>query len=193
MLSYRTLSDYELVAFLKEGDELAFTEIYERYWSVLLRHARRMLHNNEEAKDVLQDVFSTLWNKSHVLELKVSLSSYLYALVRNRILNLISRDKVKAGYLTSLENFIDRGEATTDYSIREKQLAARIEEELALMPAKMREVFELSRKHNLSYYEISEKLQITDHTVKKQVSNAIKHLKLKLGIFSVTLAYLFLY
>lgn len=185
MRLYSDLSDSDLADLLKSGDKLAFTEIYERYWGVLLRHARRMLHDDEETKDVLQEVFITLWNKAPELELNTSLSSYLYALVRNRILNLIARDKVKASYLASLEDFIDHGEATADYAIRTNQLAAQIEEELALLPPKMRAVFELSRKHNLSYHQISEKLSISDNTVKKQISKAIKQLKLKLGIFSM--------
>jgi len=192
MMNYQTLSDNELAALLKKGDRLAFTEIYERYWSVLLRHARRMLQDDEETKDVLQDVFSTLWNKASVLEFNTSLSAYLYALVRNKILNLIVRDKVKQNYLASLDDFIDRGEATADYAIRTKQLADRIEEELAMLPPKMREVFELSRKHNLSYNQISEKLNISDNTVKKQMSNALKQLKLKLGLLFFTLIILIL-
>lgn len=179
---YSKYSDAELADLIKSGNKYAFTEIYERYWSVLLRHARRMLQDNEETRDILQDVFLTLWKKAPELELTSSLSAYLYALVRNRILNLVVRDKVKANYLASLEDFIDHGEATTDFTIRSKQLAARIEEELAALPPKMREVFELSRKHNLSYHQISEKLMISDNTVKKQMSNALKQLKLKLGL-----------
>lgn len=181
MSFYRDQNDYELVSLLKKRDDQAFTEIYERYWAVLFNHARRMLQDEEAAKDVVQDVFSTLWNKSEVLELRVSLPAYLYTLVRNRILNIISRDKVKTGYLNSLEQFIDRGETTTDHQIREKQLAERIEAELALLPPKMREIFELSRKHHLSYQEIAEQLNISEHTVKKQISNALKHLRIKLG------------
>jgi len=181
MAAYSSMTDTQLVDLLKEGDEVAFTEIYERYWALLLRHARRMLKDDEEARDVLQDVFSTFWDNATTLQIKSSLSAYLYALVRNRILNMVVRDKVKANYLQSLQGFMDEGHATTDHAIREKQLASRIEEELALLPPKMREVFLLSRDHYLSYNEIAQKLNISDNTVKKQISNALKQLRLKLG------------
>jgi RNA polymerase sigma-70 factor (ECF subfamily) len=57
-----------------------------------------------------------------------------------------------------------------------------IEKEIAALPPKMREVFELSRKANLNYREISEKLNISDNTVKKQMSNALKILRSRLGV-----------
>ena len=57
-----------------------------------------------------------------------------------------------------------------------------IEKELAALPPKMREVFELSRKANLNYREIAEKLNISDNTVKKQMSNALKILRSRLGV-----------
>jgi RNA polymerase sigma-70 factor (ECF subfamily) len=191
-IDYQNLSDVELTAFLKKGDQQAFTEIYERYWAILLRHARRMLQDDEETRDVLQDVFSTLWNKAPVLEFNTSLSAFLYALVRNKILNLVVRDKVKANYLSSLDQFLGYGESTADHQIRIKQLAGRIEEELALLPPKMREVFELSRKHNLSYSQISEKLMISENTVKKQISNAIRQLRFKLKILFLVIVALYL-
>jgi RNA polymerase sigma-70 factor (family 1) len=181
MLAYSSLTDTQLVNLLKEGDDMAFTQIYERYWAILLRHARRMLQDDEETRDVLQDVFSTLWNDADTLQIKVSLSAYLYSLTRNRILNIMARGKVKANYLLSLDDFMENGHVPTDHRIREKQLSERIEQELALLPPKMREVFELSRKQHLSYNEIALRLHISDNTVKKQMSNALHQLRLKLG------------
>ena len=185
MLKSEILSDNDLFASLKLGDESAFAQIYERYWEVLFRHALRMLPDEEENKDVLQEVFITLWNTAPDLNLKTTLSAYLYTLVRNRILNVIARNKIKSSYLDSLENFLSDGVSTADHLIRENQLALLIEEEVALLPPKMRTIFELSRKENLSYQEISSQLHVTDHTVKKQISNALKQLRYKLGISSI--------
>ncbi len=183
MRTYSAYSESELLALLKQHDERAFAEIYERYWEGLLRHANSMLKDEDEIKDVLQDVFITLWEKAYAMERTASLSAYLHTLVRNRILNMLLRSKVKDKYLTSLGHFSERVAHGTDFAIREKEMAQRIEEELDRLPEKMREVFELSRKQRLSYLEIAEKLQISQNTVKKQISNAIRQLKLKLGIF----------
>lgn len=193
MNDYRKCSDPELMALISEDDNLAFAEIYQRYKGVLFLHAHRILDSEEEAKDVLQELFTTLWTKRNAIVLKGSLSSYLYGAVRNRIFDLIAHKKVEEKYIRSLATFIDQGEWVTDQELREKELAELIEKEIAGLPPKMREVFELSRKKNLSYQEIANELQISDKTVKKQVNNALQILRGKLDIaFILTVFLVFL-
>jgi RNA polymerase sigma-70 factor (family 1) len=180
--SLEVLSDYELLGLFKEGQKSAYEEIYHRYWAVLFSHARRMLQSEEDAKDLVQDVFSVFWLDGPTLELRTTLSAYLYTIMRYKVFNLIDRKKVRSNYLSSLEDFIRRNEYSSEYRIREKQMEELIEKEIAALPPKMREVFELSRKANLSYQEIAEKLNISDNTVKKQMSNALKILRSRLGV-----------
>ncbi|WP_431217566.1 sigma-70 family RNA polymerase sigma factor [Puia sp. P3] len=112
--------------------------------------------------------------------MSVSLSSYLYTSVRNRVLNRIEHKRVKDAYLFSIQRFMKEGESIIDEQLRVRELTALIEKEIAALPDKMREVFELSRREELSHKEIAEKLNISDKTVKKQVSNAIKILRNRL-------------
>lgn len=182
MSSLTDLSDEVLATLMGEGNHAAYEIIYKRYWPVLFRHSRGILKDDEEAKDVVQEIFIMLWKKAPDLVLNTSLSSFLYAAARNRIFDLISRKKVKNNYLASIETFIDQGTITTDHLIREKELSLKIEQEVSALPPKMREVFELSRKNNLSYKEIAERLEVSDHTVKKQISNALKILRVKFGM-----------
>ena len=166
----------------KEGHRSAYEDIYRRYWALLYSHARRMVQSDEDAKDLVQDVFSVFWLDGPTLELQTTLSAYLYSLVRYKVFNLIDRKKVRNNYLSSLEDFIKKNEYSAEYRVREKQMEALIEKEIATLPPKMREVFELSRKANLNYREIAEKLNISDNTVKKQMSNALKILRSRLGV-----------
>lgn len=161
---------------------MAFSEIYKRYWALLYRHALKMTRNEEIAKDVVQDVFVSLWDMSNDLQLSTSLNAYLYATTRNKILNLFAKEKVKTNYVQTLALHLERGENITDHRLRERLLNEKIEEGIAQLPKKMRQVFEMSRKENLSYKEIAEELSLSDKTVKKQVSNAIKILRLKLNV-----------
>ncbi|WP_316779021.1 RNA polymerase sigma-70 factor [Pedobacter antarcticus] len=182
-MEYRKHSDQELVAMLKQQDHGSFTEIYRRYWAILFRHARKMLYDDEEASDIIQDIFTLLWTKAAEIEISSSLSSYLYTAVRHKVFTRINRGKLKTAHLESLESFLKKGVYSTDEWILEKELTASIESEVARLPGKMREIFELSRKEHLSYQQIAERLQVTDHTVRKQISNALKVLKTKFGVF----------
>jgi RNA polymerase sigma-70 factor (family 1) len=182
LTSQNVLSDYELLALFKGGDRGAYEDIYRRYWAVLFAHARRMVQNDEDAKDLVQDVFSVFWIDGPTLELQTTLSAYLYSICRYKVFNLIDRKKVRSDYLSSLEDFIKRHEYSGEYLVREKQMEELIEREISALPPKMREVFELSRKANLNYRQIAEKLNISDNTVKKQMSNALKILRSRLGV-----------
>ncbi len=181
---YNELSDADLVSLLKAGDHLAYTEIFRRYYHLMYVHAYKKLRDEEEAKDVIQELFATLWTKRETDFITTNLAGYLYTSVRNRILDLFAHQQVESKYMLSLKDFIETdGNNTTDYRIREKELIAYIDKEIQALPPKMREVFELSRKSNLSHREIAELLNLSEQTVSKQVTNALKVLRSKLGLF----------
>lgn len=187
--AYRNLSDEELVELLKFRNQIAFEELYGRYWAILFRHARRMLLNDEEARDLTQDVFTSLWSKAGDLVIGSTISAYLYGMVRYKVIDMIDKRKVQRRHLQSLENFINFGECSTDQTVRENELSRIMEREISMLPAKMREVFELSRKSHFSYHQISTIMDISDQTVKKQIYNALKILRLKLGSICLLLIF----
>lgn len=186
---YQNLDDLELMSYTAEDDREAFVELYNRYKRPLYLHAYKMLGSQEEAKDVLQDVFARLWGKRHSIVLESGLSPYLYRSVKYRILNIVSRKKTQDRYLESLAAFIEKSENLTDLQVRENELRELIEKEITLLPPKMREVFELSSQQDLSYKEIAEILGISDKTVKKQVHNARTILRNKLAAVLAFLYY----
>ncbi|MGH2624180.1 MAG: sigma-70 family RNA polymerase sigma factor, partial [Sphingobacterium sp.] len=109
---------------------------------------------------------------------------------RNKILNIIAHKKVLAAHEASLQLFLDSKPVPTDYQTRDKQLALLIESEIQSLPKKMKEIFILSRKEHLSHKEISEKLNISEKTVKNQVNNALKILRSKFGLLIFLIYYL---
>lgn len=193
MFVFEEQSDQDLLTLIREDDDRAFAVLYQRYSGVLYLHACRLLEDEDEAKDALQELFTKLWVKRSELELRTSLSSYLYTALRNQILDTFAHRKIKEKYIDSLQQFLDEGECMTDNYIREKELSELIEKEVALLPEKMRTVFELSRKVYLSYKEIAFELDISDKTVKKQINNALKILRHKLYSGLISLSFLLKY
>jgi len=169
-----------LISF-NEGNFDAFSEIYVRYSSDLYRHALRMLNDKESAQDVIQEVFTNLWINKSSINFKSSPKNYLYTSVRNKILDLIAKEKSQTKYIASLEDFIHNGNYITDNLIREKELAAVIEQEITNLPPKMREVFELSRKEYKSYADIAQELNMAENTVRKHITKALSKLRPKIS------------
>lgn len=188
---YNDKTDFELVSLLKEDDHAAYREIYYRYTGILFSHAFSKLQDRDEARDVVQEVFSTLWSKRSVIQFQLNISGYLYVTLRNKILNIMAHKKVKIEYISSLQNYLNETNADTDFLTRTNQLKVIIEDEISKMPIRMREIFELSRKGHLSHREIAEELGISEKTVKDHVNNALKRLRLKLGLFNYLLFFFF--
>jgi RNA polymerase sigma-70 factor (family 1) len=181
---YSELSDIQLVRLLSLGDQTAYTEIFNRYNSLLYMHAYKKMHITEDAKDVVQEVFAMLWSKRSEFDVKSNLPGFLYTCLHHKILDLFSHQKVITKYTDFLQQYIVEGKNSTDELIRTKQLSAIIEREIAALPPKMREVFELSRKKQLTYKEIAEELDISEETVRGHVKNALRILRLRLGLFA---------
>lgn len=170
---------------------MAFEEIHRRYFRRLYAHAFKMLGNADDAQDVVQDAFIALWAKGSAIELHSSLAGYLYTAVRNRVINLIERDKTYRAHLDALAMFLDDNPPPATNAGDDDLLFALFESEIERLPRKMKEVFELRRQGELSYAEIADRLSLSDHTVKKQISNAIKILKDRLMQWKSQLVVLF--
>lgn len=179
MGAYNRLSEKTLTTMLMLGDRDAFTEVYNHYWSLLYLHARRLITDEEQARDIVQEVFTNLWNNREQLDESTNLNAFLYKSVRNKILNKIRDEKVRDRYIDDLGQFYEEGYAETDELVRFNELKKLIEGEIQLLPAKMREIFELSRNEHLSHAEIAERLGVSSETVKKQIYKALKVLKVK--------------
>lgn len=186
MADYARYDDTRLVALLRERDKQAYTEIYVRFWPVLFRHALRMLRDEDEATDVVQDIFAVLWEKAAALKLSGTLASYLYSATRNRVIDRLARHKLEQHYLNSLEDYLTQGTPAADDAMIAEELAQRIEQEVAKLPKKMRQIFLLRQQAQHSYREIAESIGTTEGNVKKQLYNAMKLLKSKFQVLILT-------
>lgn len=166
-----------------EGDEHAFTVLYDRFKLPLYRFLLARFPEREIAMDILQEVFATLWEKRDSIRFKSSFSNYLFTAARNRALDFIAREKVKDRYLQSFSDFTEEDSSRTDDLVRSKDIAGRINQSIASLPTRTREVFKLSREQELSRKEIAHNLGVSEQTVKSHMFQALRALRLKLGSF----------
>ena len=173
--------DKELLSELCSGDQKAFNKLYDFYWEHLFIYVARIVGNDTDAEDIVQEVFVTLWKIREKLDHVNSLKAYLIIIARNRALKHMLDCRNKQSYMDSFAGFLECHENTTEQAISSNELSSLIDAEISLLPSKMQEIFILSRKESLSHKEIARQLDISHLTVKKQISNSIKYLKLKLG------------
>ena len=182
MADYSKITDQELVDLVKDDDQAAFTEIFDRYNGPLYIHAFKRLQDREECRDLIQELLTTFWLKRKELQITSTLSGYLFVSVRNRVFNLLTKKKLNAAYVTAIQHIELKNSFSTDHLVRAKQLTIIIDREIAALPPRTSEIFELSRKRFMSHKEIATHLNISEQTVKTTVNNALKILRIKLGL-----------
>jgi len=183
--SYIDKSDMELIGLMKQHDQAAFTEIYQRYWKKLFTVAANKLQDLEEAREIVQNVFISLWNRREQLEINSSLQNYLAVSVKYRVINVLDKLTTKKTYLDSLDqaNVDHSTQQWLDFMELKKQLSELVKE----LPEKCRLVFTLSREEGNSHKEIAQKLDISEKTVEGHLTKAIKLLKSQLNNYLMTL------
>lgn len=174
MASVNELSDNDLLLRLKNGEHTAFTEIYNRFWEKMMNYAVKLTKSEDEAADIVQEIFVSIWNRKESLEVKGPLGAYLIKSVRNLSLKYIEKNIHKENFIERLGYHFENTTAQTEDDISVKELQKNIDTAVSKLPGKMRQVYVLSRDEQLSHKEIAQKLGISELTVKKQINNALK-------------------
>lgn len=168
--------DNELFFKLKDGDEHAFKELFERYYSSMCLFARQFLNDHELAEETVQDMFVKIWEKRSLLNIETSVKQYLFRSIRNQCLNQIQHEKIKHRYANKVLESAHQ-EVDPDQYYIEVDLLRRIEKSIDSLPPKRREIFRLSREQGMKYKEIADTLNISVKTVEAQMGLALKYLR----------------
>ncbi len=177
--------------------EIVFDDLFGKHYPELLFYAGRFLPE-QEAEDIVQDVFYELWENKESIDLGENIRAYLYRMVYSRSINLIKRKELENKYSAHQEAF--HKYRTSFYQSRyagniiekivNKELGDEIEQAINQLPERCREVFRLSYLQELKNKEIAEVLDISLRTVEahmykalKQLRELLQHLKIFLIIF----------
>ena len=172
MSSYNAYDDGRLVQLLMQGDKAAFTELYERYWDILLGIAYNRLKDLKQAEDIVHDVYVSLWNKRDHLQIH-SFQHWMATAVKYMTLRAASREMLQHRYTTSQQQLPG---ADIAENLADKQLREMLTREINRLPEKCRIIFSL-KQQGFSNGEIADEMDITIKTVENQINRGIRILK----------------
>jgi len=174
------VSDRALLDRLRDGDRDAFDALFRTYYGRLVGLAGSMLRDAAAAEEIAQDVMLELWRRREALTLTASVQAYLFRATRNRALNYLRHQRIAQ----RAEPFAADEMAPAPPADRETvqgEIDAALRDAVAALPARCREVFELSRVHGLAYLEIAEAMDISVKTVEAQMGKALRALRERLA------------
>lgn len=159
---------------LIQGDEDAFCELYAAYKNRLLYFSMKFVKSPDFAEDIFQDTFAAIWQSRRFINPDASFSSYLYTIVRNRILNhlreIASEDRLRNQIISQSIDYTDE----TKHKILFDELKEILSHAMELLTPRQKQVFQMSRDANMSHKEIAEALGLSVNTVQEHISSSLK-------------------
>jgi len=169
----------QLVKSLSKGDIVAFNALFKEYSGRLFRFAYGYLKSETESEELVQEVFTKIWERRSCLKEELSFRSFLFTIAFNLIRKHFRTKKYLAKYFTTgvSEDF----DTTTTQKINYDSLYHYIKELVDKLPEKRRDIFIKSRFEGLTIKEISEDLGISHKTVENQLTEALKFIRTNLN------------
>ena len=169
----------DLIQSIKDGEQNSIVLLFRLYYSPLFTFAAGILKNKELAEEVVQDTFIKIWESRAQIEISSSLRGYLYRCVHNLCLNTIRDNKNTKTLFIPLDQLNGLTDSKIDIapdileSIFSEEMEKSLNEAIETLPEQCRQIFYLCRFEDLSYREISAKLDISLSTVKTQMQRAM--------------------
>jgi RNA polymerase sigma-70 factor (family 1) len=172
-----------LVHSLSKGNILAFNTLYKEYSVRLYRFAIGYLKSETEAEELVQEVFTVIWEKRSALKEELSFKAFLFTIAFNMIRRHFRAKAYLAEYFTAEKR--DDTDMQTTQQVSYDSLYQYITELVNKLPEKRKEIFIKSRFEGLSIKEISENLNISHKTVENQLTDALKFIRSNLDRESI--------
>ncbi len=190
-----TKTNTELLLLIKKGDMVAFDAIYNKYCKRLYGFVIRYVKQEEDAEEIVQEVFMKIWETRNKIDVYSSFESFLFTITYNSAISLLRKranEKKYLDYLKSLQE-VNRAPELTE-EIQFNELNNKLQALLDELTPRQKEIFQLSRNEGLSHEEIAGKLNISVNTVKNHMVSTLHYLRKNLDnglIINLLFVYLF--
>ncbi|MBB5621441.1 RNA polymerase sigma-70 factor (ECF subfamily) [Pedobacter cryoconitis] len=166
-----------LIAALKMHDRKAFEKLYKEHYRRLFALAYRYVGQAPVAEEIVHDVFLTIWKIGGALKVQYSIKSYLSRAVINSSLNFIKKEKINNGKQHAFLVVESDPDIENEQRAKKESLLNSLEDAMAILPPKCREVMYLSRFGKLKQQEIATQMNISIKTVKNHLTYGFQKLR----------------
>lgn len=180
ILNTTALDDNQLWASLKAGDEKAFSTLFKKYYSYLIKYGNSFSPFSEKVQDCVQDVFTDIWIYRNSLSETVVVKAYLLSSVRKRIVRLQERDRI-----FNKSKSMDAVAFLFDFSVEHQLISdeltagkvAHLNKMLNVLPARQKEALYLRYHHGLNVDEVAEVLNVNYQSASNLVHRALVNIR----------------
>lgn len=182
-------SEREIITLLKSGDEKAMAPLFKLFHKSLCYFARQLVHNDEQAEDIVAEAFVKVWQKNRDFENLASIRSFMYVSIKNSCCNYLKHIQRKTASHLEILHLAEKDEDYIESKMIKSNLLQVILSEVENLPPIRRKIFKMIFLEDLSIFEIATRLNITVDTVRVQKARALHGIRtviLKKGILVAT-------
>lgn len=169
--------DQILLDELKSGSNAAYERVFKKYYKMLVAKAYFILEDEMEAEDLVQNLFVTMWQKSHFISIKNSLKAYLYGAVHNQCMMVIRNRKVSDRRMNAYKEEVFEAEEQEEEA---KEYHGHFDLAFQELPIQRQRAFKLVYLEDKKYKEAAEEMGLSVNSIKTHLKLAVKALKDKL-------------
>jgi RNA polymerase sigma-70 factor (family 1) len=190
-------TDNEIIAGLREGSKMVIDQMYKVYHKRIFAFAFSLLKIEDDALDIVHEVFIKLWEHRHNLESNTKIEPLIFTIARNTVLSLFRKRASETKYQNYMiiDNKDEKSEASTENMAEYSFLKEKVDHLVEQLPQKSQRVYILSREKGLSNKEIAGQLKIAEKTVEDHITRSLtllkKHLR-ETGIVGMLFWFLFI-
>lgn len=169
---------------IAQGDERAYRRLFAYFYPKLRRFAATFVKDEMSAEEIVADVFVHIWEHREKLQQIRVLPVYLYTAVKNRSLNYLAyRSRDIIAFVEEYPADLNITDLNPERLLMTREMAGKISEAISLLPPKCKLVYKMVREHQLKYREVADILNISEHTVDAQMTNAIKRITQTISLY----------
>lgn len=192
----QTLADeHELLAKIAEGDQYAFTVVFNHYKRYVYVSGRRLMHSDELAEEVVQDIFLKIWLVREQLSAVQNFGAYLNRLVRNHSFNVLRQLAQEAKSVVKLASPLADVDYSTIESLDHREAARILNEALGHLSPQQRLAYDLCHVSGMKYQDAAAQMNISTETVRTHMKEALKkirnHFRSNGSVYSLLIVTLF--
>lgn len=170
--------DQSLLRQIGQGNKSSFNELYEKYWEMVYTKAYTRLKDSDQAKDIVQEIFTHIWIKRETCQIN-NLPAYLNIAVRNKVFKLVAKQNHSHSFFSILEN-MSEVHYHPDANVLTKEFFKSLELLVNALPPKKQMIFRLRFEEDLSTKDIAGHLRLSRKTIQNQLGKMIEQLRVSL-------------
>jgi len=181
-LNLLKVKELNFIQKLKQGDEIAYQILYDKYYQWLCNYVFKLCENKKLSEDIVQDMLMKFYEKRRKITITGSLKNYLFTSCHNQFLQHLRKKKIKFDDLDTIKCEVIASSMNTQEYHQETKLK-KLHQYIDELPPRCKEIFVKNKLEKTIYKDIAKDMDISVKTVENQMSKALKHLRKRANQF----------